>query len=91
VSVAAADPVARLLQQTVYTPVRQGSAVAETVARLGRAIGMGLLRSLAFGFRAHAVMMSGQHATQSSVNPGKRTPPSQDSASHQNPKKEKTP
>ena len=43
-SVAAVDPVARLLQQTVYTPVRQGSAVAETVARLGRAIGMGLLR-----------------------------------------------
>lgn len=43
-NVAAVDPVARLLQQTVYTPVRQGSAVAETVARLGRAIGMGLLR-----------------------------------------------
>ena len=34
----------RLLEQTVYTPVRQGSAVADTVARLGRAIGMGLLR-----------------------------------------------
>ena len=28
----------------MYTPVRQGSAVAETVARLGQAIGMGLLR-----------------------------------------------
>jgi DNA-binding FadR family transcriptional regulator len=28
----------------VFTPVREGSAVAETVARLGRAIGMGLLR-----------------------------------------------
>lgn len=34
----------RLVEQTVFTPVRQGSAVAETVARLGRAIGMGLLR-----------------------------------------------
>ncbi|MFN8187892.1 MAG: FCD domain-containing protein [Gaiellales bacterium] len=28
----------------MFTPVRQGSAVAETVARLGQAIGMGLLR-----------------------------------------------
>jgi DNA-binding FadR family transcriptional regulator len=34
----------RLVSQTVYTPVRGGSAVAETVERLGRAIGMGLLR-----------------------------------------------
>ena len=34
----------RLVEQTVFTPVRQGSAVAETVARLGQAIGMGLLR-----------------------------------------------
>lgn len=33
-----------LVQRTVFTPVRQGSAVAETVAKLGRAIGMGLLR-----------------------------------------------
>lgn len=33
-----------LVERTVYTPVRQGSAVAETVARLGQAIGMGLLR-----------------------------------------------
>jgi GntR family transcriptional regulator, transcriptional repressor for pyruvate dehydrogenase complex len=41
---ATGDPVRRLLEQTVYTPVRQGSAVAETVARLGRAVGMGLLR-----------------------------------------------
>jgi len=38
------DLLQRLVEQTVYTPVRQGSAVAETVARLGRAIGMGLLR-----------------------------------------------
>jgi len=44
VTVAADEPVRRLLEQTVYTPVRQGSAVAETVARLGRAIGLGLLR-----------------------------------------------
>ena len=34
----------RLVAQTVYRPVRRGSAVAETVERLGRAIGMGLLR-----------------------------------------------
>ncbi len=38
------DLLQRLVEQTVFTPVRQGSAVAETVARLGRAIGMGLLR-----------------------------------------------
>jgi DNA-binding FadR family transcriptional regulator len=41
---AEADLVRRLVEQTVYTPVREGSAVAETVERLGRAIGMGLLR-----------------------------------------------
>jgi DNA-binding FadR family transcriptional regulator len=44
VSIAANEPVQRLLEQAVYTPVRRGSAVAETVARLGRAVGMGLLR-----------------------------------------------
>ena len=33
-----------LVERTVFTPVRQGSTVAETVARLGQAIGMGLLR-----------------------------------------------
>ena len=33
-----------LVERTVFTPVRQGSAVAETVSRLGQAIGMGLLR-----------------------------------------------
>ena len=38
------DFLQRLVEQTVFTPVRQGSAVAETVARLGRAVGMGLLR-----------------------------------------------
>jgi GntR family transcriptional repressor for pyruvate dehydrogenase complex len=38
------DLVQRLVEQTVFTPVREGSAVAETVERLGRAIGMGLLR-----------------------------------------------
>ncbi|MDQ3993947.1 MAG: FCD domain-containing protein [Actinomycetota bacterium] len=43
-SVATGDPLQRLLEQTVYTPVRRGSAVAETVGRLGHAIGMGLLR-----------------------------------------------
>ncbi|MGI8607589.1 MAG: FadR/GntR family transcriptional regulator [Gaiellaceae bacterium] len=43
-TVVTAEPLRRLLEQAVYTPVRQGSAVAETVARLGRAIGMGLLR-----------------------------------------------
>lgn len=41
---AADETLRRLLERTVYTPVRQGSAVADTVARLGRAIGMGLLR-----------------------------------------------
>jgi GntR family transcriptional regulator, transcriptional repressor for pyruvate dehydrogenase complex len=44
VTVATDEPLRRLLEQTVYTPVRQGSAVAETVARLGRAVGMGLPR-----------------------------------------------
>jgi GntR family transcriptional regulator, transcriptional repressor for pyruvate dehydrogenase complex len=34
----------RIVEQAVYTPVRQGDIVAETVARLGQAIGMGLLR-----------------------------------------------
>lgn len=34
----------RLVDQSVFTPIRQGSAVAETVARLGQAIGLGLLR-----------------------------------------------
>ena len=43
-TIATDDALQRLLEQTVYTPVRQGSAVADTVARLGRAIGMGLLR-----------------------------------------------
>jgi len=33
-----------LVRRTVYTPIRQGSAVAETVARLGQAIALGLLR-----------------------------------------------
>jgi GntR family transcriptional repressor for pyruvate dehydrogenase complex len=33
-----------LVERTVFTPVREGSAVAETVGRLGQAIGMGLLR-----------------------------------------------
>jgi DNA-binding FadR family transcriptional regulator len=45
---ATADPatelVRRLVERTVFTPVREGSAVAETVERLGQAIGMGLLR-----------------------------------------------
>jgi DNA-binding FadR family transcriptional regulator len=36
--------VRRLVERTVFTPVREGSAVAETVERLGQAIGMGLLR-----------------------------------------------
>lgn len=39
-----AELVRSLVERTVFTPVRQGSAVAETVARLGQAIGMGLLR-----------------------------------------------
>ncbi len=34
----------RLVQATVFTPVRGAGAVAETVARLGEAIGLGLLR-----------------------------------------------
>jgi len=40
VTTATDETLRRLLEQTVYTPVRQGSAVADTVARLGRAIGM---------------------------------------------------
>ncbi len=42
---APADDAARqaLVERAVYRPLRQGSAVAETVARLGQAIGMGLL------------------------------------------------
>ncbi len=41
----ASDELVRsLVERTVFTPVRQGSTVAETVARLGQAIGMGLLR-----------------------------------------------
>ncbi|MDX6534830.1 MAG: hypothetical protein QOF68_2574 [Gaiellales bacterium] len=43
-SEAAADVRRRLVEQTVFTPLRRGSPVAETVARLGQAIGMGLLR-----------------------------------------------
>ena len=44
-----ADPKARalvdsLVERTIFTPIRQGSAVAETVARLGQAIALGLLR-----------------------------------------------
>jgi DNA-binding FadR family transcriptional regulator len=38
------DVVRSIVERTVFTPVRQGSAVAETVERLGQAIGMGLLR-----------------------------------------------
>lgn len=33
----------RLVEQTVFTPIREGSAVSETVARIGQAIGLGLL------------------------------------------------
>jgi DNA-binding GntR family transcriptional regulator len=33
-----------LVHRTVFTPIRQGSAVPETVARLGQAIALGLLR-----------------------------------------------
>ena len=41
----ASDELVRsLVERTVFTPVRHGSTVAETVARLGQAIGMGLLR-----------------------------------------------
>ncbi len=44
---AIADPGSRadLVRRTVYRPLRQGSAVAEAVAHLGQAIGMGLLRA----------------------------------------------
>ncbi len=38
------ETVRRLVERTVYTPVRGSGAVAETVARLGEAIGLGLLR-----------------------------------------------
>lgn len=41
---AGTELVQSLVERTVFTPLRQGSAVAETVARLGQAIGMGLLR-----------------------------------------------
>jgi DNA-binding FadR family transcriptional regulator len=41
---ASGELVRSLVERTVFTPVRAGSAVAETVERLGRAIGMGLLR-----------------------------------------------
>jgi len=44
VTVGTDEPLRRLLEQTVFAPVRQGSAVADTVARLGRGVGMGLLR-----------------------------------------------
>jgi DNA-binding FadR family transcriptional regulator len=40
----AEDTVRRIVERTVFTPVRQGDVVAEAVARLGQAIGMGLLR-----------------------------------------------
>jgi DNA-binding FadR family transcriptional regulator len=33
-----------LVHRTVFTPIREGSAVAETVARLGQAISLGLLQ-----------------------------------------------
>jgi GntR family transcriptional regulator, transcriptional repressor for pyruvate dehydrogenase complex len=33
-----------LVHRTVFTPIREGSAVADTVARLGQAIALGLLR-----------------------------------------------
>jgi GntR family transcriptional repressor for pyruvate dehydrogenase complex len=45
VTIATDETLRRLLEQAVYTPVRQGSAVADTVARLGRAISIGLLRA----------------------------------------------
>ena len=38
------ETVQRLVERTVFTPVRGAGAVAETVARLGEAIGLGLLR-----------------------------------------------
>src|SRR5579871_5685729 len=34
----------RVVEQTVFVPVRGGDVTAEAVARLGQAIGMGLLR-----------------------------------------------
>ena len=34
----------RLVEQTVFTPIREGSAVSETVARIGQAIALGLLQ-----------------------------------------------
>lgn len=40
----AREVVHSLVDRTVFTPIRQGSAVAETVARLGQAISLGLLR-----------------------------------------------
>jgi DNA-binding FadR family transcriptional regulator len=33
----------RLVERTVFTPIREGSAVSETVARIGQAIALGLL------------------------------------------------
>lgn len=39
-----AEQVQRIVERAVFTPVRHGDIVAETVARLGQAIGMGLLR-----------------------------------------------
>ena len=38
------ETVDRLVRHTVFTPVRGAGAVAETVARLGEAIGLGLLK-----------------------------------------------
>jgi DNA-binding FadR family transcriptional regulator len=38
------ETVDRLVRRTVFTPVRGAGAVAETVARLGEAIGLGLLK-----------------------------------------------
>ncbi|MGL6278224.1 MAG: FadR/GntR family transcriptional regulator [Gaiella sp.] len=38
------DALQRIVAGTVYRPLERGDVVAETVARLGRAIGMGLLR-----------------------------------------------
>ena len=38
------ETVDRLVRSTVFTPVRGAGAVAETVARLGEAIGLGLLK-----------------------------------------------
>jgi DNA-binding FadR family transcriptional regulator len=39
-----AEGLRSLVERTVFTPLRHGSAVADTVARLGQAIGMGLLQ-----------------------------------------------